>query len=413
VILELEQGKALLAEHDIHLKGIHLALPYIMQEADIQPGSWSFREIVHAGRAFSGAQGTVIIRDSHLQGQGTWASVPGVDLKLDLDLDLDAPLPAGSLRAESGWFDLPPEKHLVDLVPQLKGFELEGRAMLDVQARIRGTDLIPDLVLALEDVSLHNRDMDLRIRGLSGQVALDALDPLQTSRDRDTYLRVQDLEKDFFALSDGLLFFRVHGDTLLVDKCSWLVRPEGRFFIYGSNWDLARHEGQVEMFFEDVDLLHFLSQSTRGRIEGSGLFYGHLSLGVEESGLKLGQGYVYALPGTGRLGIRDEDWLDTLLLYVRESMAGHEYLSLLIQRLEQALHDFEYDYFTLNLVQKKQDVVARIEIRGQGVEGDPPQRVGSLVLNISGLEDTLNRVLELRPAGEEEIRRTLDDWFDF
>ncbi|RQD78520.1 hypothetical protein, partial [Desulfonatronospira sp. MSAO_Bac3] len=126
-----------------------------------------------------------------------------------------------------------------------------------------------------------------------------------------------------------------------------------------------------------------------------------------------GDGYIYSLPGTGRLGIKDEELMDTLLMYVRQSLAGQEYLSILSERLEEALRDFEYDYFTLNIIPMADDVRARIEIRGEGVHGDPPQRVGSLVLNVSGLEDTLNHALDLGITGEDAARRALDDWLDF
>ncbi|MFW6179231.1 MAG: hypothetical protein ACOC43_12815, partial [Desulfohalobiaceae bacterium] len=93
----------------------------------------------------------------------------------------------------------------------------------------------------------------------------------------------------------------------------------------------------------------------------------------------------------------------------RQSMEGQEYLSLLSQRLEQALREFEYDFFSFRLLPQEDEVAGRIELRGQGVRGDPPQKVGSLVLNISNVEQALNQALKL--GKEKALRNALDELF--
>jgi hypothetical protein len=92
-------------------------------------------------------------------------------------------------------------------------------------------------------------------------------------------------------------------------------------------------------------------------------------------------------------------------------MAGQEYLSLLSQRLEEALQDFEYDFFSLRLLPQEDGVSARMELRGQGVKGDPPQRVGSLVLNINDVQQALSQALKFNLGREEAVQKALEDLF--
>ncbi len=410
--LDLQQGELFVFEHTLGLNQVELSLPVVWGASDAQAGSWRIRELVYEDAALPGMDGTVLIHDYLLQVNGGWQFVPGADLDLRLNAALDDPGLKAELKAESGWFEVK-SQDFIHLVPELEDFEVRGMARIGLEAKVMHGRLSPHIELDFNQLYVHNQDIDLNLRGASGRVVLDGLNPLQTPEDEEVFIHVQELEQGMFLFRDGLTRFRILGERIFVDKSSWKVMPEGRVDIYASHLIPELNNGRIDLYFEGVDLLRILSQSTDGRVEGSGLFQGHLSFGLDEEGFSIGEGYVYALPGTGRLGIRDDEWLDTLLLYVRESMAGHEYLSILSERLEQALRNFEYDFFSFNLFHEPGDVGARIEIRGQGVEGDPPQRVGSLVLNISGLEETLNRALEFRPEGEKEIRRALDDLFEF
>ena len=410
--LDLKQGDLYVHEHSLGLNQVELSLPVVWGASDAQAGSWRIREIFYDEAALPGMSGTVLIHDHLLQVKGDWQLVPGVDVDLSLNAVLDDPGLKGEFKAESGWFEVKGQD-FTHLVPEFKDYEVRGLARIGIEANVKHGRLSPYIELDFNELYVHNQDIDLNLRGASGRVVLDGLDPLRTSGDEEVFIHVRELKQGMFVLRDGLTRFRIHGDRVFVDKSSWKVVPEGRVDIYAAHLIPELNHGLIELYFEGVDLLRVLSQSTDGRVEGSGLFQGHLSFGLDEEGVSIGEGYIYALPGTGRLGIKDEQWLDTLLLYVRESMAGHEYLSILSERLEQALRNFEYDFFSFNLVQEQDDVGARVEIRGQGVEGDPPQRVGSLVLNITGLEETLNRALEIRPEGEMDIRRALDDLFEF
>ncbi len=413
LMANISGGGVKIQDTGLELAGISLGLPVSWDSPVQTRGRWNISDIYYNGDKFPGLEGTVAVSDYLLQADGTWEVFPGIKADLGLDLFFGDQGLKGRATAGTDWIQVPSREQLQDFLPQIKGYDVTGRARLDMQMDLDAGGMEPYLQLELEDLDVQGRETGLAVKGISGLVVLDSFDPLQTARDQDSYLHVQELETDIFSARDGLTSFRVRGDNLIVDKSSWLLVPRGKVSVYSSRWDLEAGEGLLDMYFEDVDLLEYAGRAFQDKIQGSGLFYGHVHLGLDAQRISLGEGYVYSLPGTGRLGIKDEELMDTLLMYVRQSLAGQEYLSLLSERLEEALRDFEYDFFTLNIVPLADDVRARIEIRGQGVHGDPPQRVGSLVLNISGIEDTLNHALDLGITGEDAAMEALDDWLDF
>ncbi len=413
VRVSLDRGVAKIADLDLELADISLDVPVSWHNPEHDRGRWSIGGIAYAGKELPGAAGTAAFMDNSLQAGGTWEFAPNAVLNLEVDLNASEQGLQGQAIAGTDWFELPSREYLEKFVPESGDIEFQGLARLNAKAYISSTGIEPYLEVELDDVDVASRDIGLEIRGLSGMLALDDLDPLQTARDQESFLHIHELQAGIISARDGLTSFRIRGNKVMLDKSSWTLQPQGRVSVYSSRWDTKAGEGLLDLYFEDVDLLEYVGRVSEGRIKGSGLFYGHVHVGLDARGISLGDGYVYSLPGTGRLGIKDQDLMDALLMYVRESLAGQEYLALLMDRLEEALRDFEYDFFTLNLVPSMDDVGARIEIRGEGVHGDPPQRVGSLVLNVSGVEETLNHALDLGITGEEAVMRALDEWLDF
>jgi hypothetical protein len=191
-----------------------------------------------------------------------------------------------------------------------------------------------------------------------------------------------------------------------VDSGSCRLVPEGIIRLCQGRWDLKRGRGSARIYLQGIDALHLVQELTEDKLVGSGLFSGSFALGWDGRKVSIQGGHLYSLPGSGRLGIRDEVWLDKLLFYVRHGLQGQSYLFLLNERLELAFREFEYDFFSLRLLPKDKEVKARIELRGQGVRGDQPQQVGSLVFNVSGVQQALNQTL--RWCREEEVQQTLE-----
>lgn len=410
--LVLDQGQMALPAENLRLESIAMDLPLVLGPEEQQSGEFQIKRIHQGPTSWPGPQGQILALEEQLQLQGAWQFLPGFGLQLDLELALvEGKGLNGQFRVWSDWLDLSQGQELAAFIPELQDLELTGLARLDVQARLAANELQPYLELELSEVQIKMHDPEFRLQGLSGKIALDSLSPLQTARNQDTYIAFSELEWDFLQLEQGRFQARLQNAQFLLDSGSCILLPEGEVALYQGRWDLNRQEGAVRVFLQEVDPLQILSDLTQGKIEGRGLFSGSFALGFGQEGLLLRGGHLYSLPGTGRLGIKDEEWLEALLFYVRESLAGHEYLSLLSQRLEQALRDFEYDFFSLRLLPQAGDVAAQIELRGQGVQGDPPQKVGSLVLNINDVQEALNQTLRFNLGQGEVLQKALEDLF--
>ncbi|MFW6401971.1 MAG: intermembrane phospholipid transport protein YdbH family protein [Desulfohalobiaceae bacterium] len=407
----LEQGSLQLPEQDLALESITAELPLVLGRVGHQPGRFHVGRIKAQGAELPGPGGTVLFKNQELQLQGIWQVLPEILLQLDMDLALEDKGLEGSCRVFSDWFALPEPEELQRFSPLLQDLDLEfsGLARLDMRAELQGQDIEPYLQLELREAEINETKQDLQLQGLVATVALDSLAPLQTARGQGIDLEFSKLRWQELELQEGDLELRLLQDRLYLDSGSCSLQSEGEIRVHEGSWDLGKQQGEARIYLQEIDALGLVQDFTQGKLVGSGLFSGSFALGWDSQGASLGGGHLYALPGTGRLGIQDEEWLEKLLYYVRQSMEGQEYLSLLSQRLEQALREFEYNFFSFRLLPQEDEVAGRIELRGQGVRGDPPQKVGSLVLNISNVEQALNQALKL--GREKAVRKALDELF--
>jgi hypothetical protein len=405
----------LLSLHDpgLKIRDIYLDLPFILGDVEAKPGDFSIDSISYSDIKFPGMTGLVIIDNYKATAQGEWLFLPGAELDFSADVLIDQGKGViGKINAHSNWFDFP-EKEIIDsLVPALKDVTINGSARAQLDLDLGAATIQPVIQIDIRDAGVVYPGMDMEASGLSGSMVIDDFFPLTTPGNQRidiSKFRIGQLE-----LVDGFLAFRLESpERVFLEKTRWSL-PEGGFLAaHASRFNLQDLSADFEIFFEDVDLLQFVSRLSEEKIVGSGLVYGRVPVLYEKERVTIGRGYLYSVPGKGRLGIRDEEWLEVLLLYVRDAMKGHPYLSLVSERLEQALRDFEYDFLAVNLVPGPEDTSARIEIRGRGVEGDPPQEVGSLVVNVNDLGEIVNRVLRFQLTKDESIERALEDLLGF
>ena len=402
-----------LQEVGAELTDIKLDIPFVLGDVQVKPGSFSTGNISYSGTVLPGMTGTVMIDNYRLESRGKWPFLPGAELEFSLDMRVDPSQSlTGRINAQTDWFDLP-EKEVIDrLAPQLDGMTITGAARVELDMDLKGPLLKPLIQIDIRDVDAVYPDMDMQASGISGSVLIDDFFPLTTPGNQRidiSKFRIGQVE-----LERGFLTFRLESpESLFLEKTRWNL-PEGGFIAaHASRFDVKDFSADFEIFFEDIDLLKLVSRLSDEKIVGSGLVYGRIPLLYNQDRVRIGQGYLYSVPGVGRLGIRDENWLEVLLLYIREAMRDHPYLSLVSQRLEQALRDFEYNFLEVKLIPGLEDTAARIELRGRGVEGDPPQEVGSLVINVNDLGEIVNRILRFQLTKDESIERALDDLFGF
>ncbi len=392
---------------------IHLDIPFILGDADPSPGSLSTGEISFSGVSFPGMTGQIIIHDYQVKSRGEWPFLPGAKLEFFADITPDPDKGAtGRISAHTEWFDFP-EKEIIDrLVPALTDMTMTGSAKIGLDIDLRGSAIRPQARIDFRDAEIAVPDMDMEGSRIRGSVVIDDFFPLTTPGNQR--IDVGRFRIGLLELEEGFLTFRLESpESIFLERTRWNLLEGGFIAAHASRFNLQDMSADLEIFFENIDLLKLVSRLSQEKIVGSGLVYGRVPLQYKQDRVTIGDGYLYSAPGAGRLGIRDEDWLETLLLYVRDAMSGHPYLSLVSERLEQALRDFEYNFLAVKLVPGLEDTSARVELRGRGVKGDPPQEVGSLVINVNDLGEIVNRVLRFQLSKDESIERALDELFDF
>lgn len=391
---------------------ISLNLPISSGMALPNKGRFSIGQVGYDRIDLPGPSGQIDIHDNRLLVDGTWNPLSHAPLSFKADLDMNGSEMAGRLDADADWFDMPGKEDMNRLVPGLSDLDITGQARLKMRIDMDGPLLTPDLEVFLRDMAITSRQKDLEASGISGSVRVDRLAPVSTPGNQ--VLTIERVRLGAFEAGKGILAFRLEdSDHLFLEKMRLRLPQGGAIALQSARFDLGEQGGSVEVFLENIDLVALLAQLSDGKIDGSGLVYGRIPVSYAAGKIRLDTGYVYAVPGTGNLGIRDEAWLKTLMLYVNEAMAGHPYLSLVSERMEQALRDFRYNYLTIDLKKAGSETAARVELRGRGVQGDPPQEIGSLVLNINDLEELINRVLGFKMTSGESIDRALDDLLDF
>ena len=407
----LEGGRLAAPQQDLALTSVSASIPLILGDAQHEPGRFHVGSLRAKGTAVPGPQGDLRIRNRTLELGGRWQVLPDIALQMDVDLTLAGGSVSGTGRVSSDWFALPEPEMLSRFSPTLGELDLDlsGSAKLDLRAELHGQQVLPWLELNLRDATLQVPKQNLRLQGLNVSAAFDSLVPLQTAARQGMAVSFGAMSWRDIEVRHGDLALRLVQDRLLLDSGSCRLAPQGALRIYEGRWDLEKAQGAARVYLEEIDALHLVQKLTGDKLVGSGRFSGSFALGWDGQGINLDEGHLYALPGTGKLGIRDEAWMDKVLFYVRQSLAGQKYLSLLSDRLEQALREFEYDFFSLRLVPRDSDIAAQIELRGQGVRGDPPQRVGSLVFNISDVQQALNQALHW--GKKKAVRRALDELF--
>ncbi|MFN2341890.1 MAG: YdbH domain-containing protein, partial [Desulfonatronovibrio sp.] len=390
VRMESDISQFAVPELGLEIRGAAFDIPLALGRSLAQEGSFSIKSILYNDEVWPGIKGSADIVDHKVSVQGKWPFLPDaqMDFFSEIILDKNKDL-SGNIMAETGWFSLPEKDFLHKLMPELEGVDLDGNLKVDLSMDLAGLDLSPHLRLGFKDVNLSYEDMDLEVFDAAGEVNINSFSPLTTPGNQR--IDVSRLRIGLLELVDGFSTFRVESaESFFLERTRWNL-PEGGFIAaHSSRFNLDAGSADLELFFEDIDIIGLVSKLSEEKIAGNGLVYGRVPLIYEDDRITLGNGYLYSVPGTGKLGIKDEQWLEALLSYVRDAMAGHEYLATVSERLEQALQDFEYNYLTINIRQGLLGTSARIELRGKGVEGDPPQEVGSLVINVNDLEEIVN-----------------------
>jgi hypothetical protein len=411
-LVNLDRGSLLLSKPAVRIEGITLSLPTSAGTGTTEEGSFAVETVACGGIERQGPAGRLSFHDKRARIEGIWQLLEASSLSFEANLAFENGVPRGKTRLVQDWSPLPGHDELIRLAPGLGDVRISGETRAVAAVTFAGPVITPRVEISLRKGAVSSREKDLDVTGIAGKVVINSLHPLATPGNQ--VITAERFRSGKFEAQKGRLAFRLEDrDRLFLEMMQWHLPEDGMFTLRGTRFDLTEKSTRLDLYLENVDFVALLSRMTDGKIDGSGCVNGRIPVSYESGRVMLDNGYIHALPGTGRLGIRDEEWMDTLMHYINEAMAGHAYLEIVADRIEEALRDFIYDYLTVDLKRINGETSARIELRGKGARGDPPQEIGSLVFNINDLEEVVNRALGFVMTSGESIDRTLEDLLDF
>ena len=230
---------------------------------------------------------------------------------------------------------------------------------------------------------------EIEINGLSGGIRIEDLFRFRSAPH-------QRLEFDRAAV--GRWFFTA-------GRCEFQTESPHDYFLEQAavNWlggEVKTHAVHFQLPDPQIDLVLYAEGIEVGRVlelmhgfdgTGSGTLYGKLPLFIRQGRIRYGNGFLYSIPGEGgNLSIRDNDFLTAALPQTSEQYER-------VQMVEQALRDFDFDLFRLDLKPAAQGL-SSLTLRLSGRSRKTPAEVPvDLTVNLHGpLEQLLNLGLQLR-----------------
>jgi hypothetical protein len=389
----LGNGSLTYAPAAVVAKGIDLRLPIRMNAAGPagKPGVFSVRELALGKDALPAISGGAAFRDGQLDIGSDWELAPKFVAHL-----------VGEINAKKSHFTVNvPQTDIADpqtmgkLFAALKPIDLTGGVAVSGEATLVGGLFTPNIKIDLKDVNLGASAWDVKAEKVNGSVAITGFLPLSTPDAQQ--LTSSKVTFGKFEFKQGAVQFRlIDRQHLFLERTRFQLGESGNFLVHAMMVDFANPALETDVFLEDVNLGDWLTVLTGEKITGSGQLYGRVPVKFhpkDQDMISLGAGFIYSKPGEATLTVGDSKKVADLINRADPELAGNAQFAQIKQKAYEALSDFEYSMFRFDLVPEGDTVMLRVETRGKGRKGENPLEIGSLVVNVRGLEPAVNELL--------------------
>lgn len=290
---------------------------------------------------------------------------------------------AGEITLNVPPFEIDDPHALSRLIPALGGVELGGEVELTGRIDIRGGALHPFITLRGENLWAYSDDWAGEIETASGEITIDSFSPLTTPPDQ--VIRIEKALYGKHSVEDAELRFALApGGKAEVQQAAWNMPELGSFQASPFAIDLARPVIHTALSAWDLELYAWLPLLTDGRATGDGQLHGRINFAYDPQSrfkLFLGDG-VLSADEPGFVQVNDADALALLMEQSDARFSSDERLAAAKQGIIDALGDFRYSAFHVELEQRQRQTAALIRVEGRGREGAYPQAL-SLDLNVN------------------------------
>lgn len=388
--LALHDAKLTHEASKLTIPQISIALPLEIGPADNPPGTFSTGPITLGDQTYAPVAGTLHREGADVKLTGAW---PLLD---EVPVSWTAGYVAGQFTAEAttGQFDIVDPHALSKRYPMLSGVELSGTFELTASMSPQH-DHEPRVTVKLANADLQSRKYDLTLSKINGSITLDRLSPIRSPLGQS--LTIDKLQTGKLELHDGRVRFAiVSGRRVFIERLALTLGQSGRLTAHAFEYDLDEPRINTQLYVERLNLGDWLSVLTNETIRATGQLHGRIPVTIRPRAqwkISLGEGFLYAGPEQGTMQLPDAQRAGQLLDQADPRFRKDPELAAVRGKIVEALTDFEYSMFRFNLIKEGDDMMLRIETRGQGRTGENPQQIGSLVINVHNFDELVNQAL--------------------
>ncbi|MEP6343890.1 MAG: YdbH domain-containing protein [Maricaulaceae bacterium] len=170
------------------------------------------------------------------------------------------------------------------------------------------------------------------VQGLNGELAFTSFFPLETSGRQTLKLKSFD---PGFPLPDGEIEFELLPGKINIHRAEWTI-DDGSIYIEPLIWDFSATENRAVLAVKDVTIQNFIERPSDSKLEITGAVSGRLPLVVSGVQVNVEEGQL-SVPNGGNIRFNHSS---TDLAGAQNQAVGVAF---------DALKDFEYDMFELNI----------------------------------------------------------------
>jgi hypothetical protein len=400
--LSLQDAAALYKPDNLRLSKISATIPLAYNAQPGPRGPFQIQSIQLAQATYPPLTGTLGIAGQRVEFDAFWPLLKNAARVQALGwVDLGGPEPRGRIDAFLPDFTVTDPQTLSALISnkELAGLDITGTFAGNAQIQFRGSDIKPLVKLTLKDVNVATAE-EKSAEGINGTLVIDSFSPFTSQGGQRLTVKKASVGK--LGLAEGVLVFRIEAaDQFLVEGTDW-GWAGGR--LYGSSFRLDLNKPRLDLVVtgDKLSLAQVLDTFVGDRITGEGTVYGRLPVTLiwprvldrgelvtawSEPVPELGQGFVYATPGGGWIGMKAPEEL------LGKGLEGQD--PLVRKRIVAAMKALDYSVLKLDLVSKQGEVMGVAYVDGSGRLGRDRQPI-DLTFNISGIEEGLWAALKLQ-----------------
>jgi hypothetical protein len=362
---------------------------------DSRPGSFTVGTVSVGRDRFRPISGALKMANGAVDFSATWPVVEGATLTAAGHLEPGDGGWSGDVKASLPRFRLTDKSTLASMVTAARGFTLDGTFEADAELKLRDGQLDPRVTVSAIDASFAAAEWAVTVEGVNGTVVVDSFAPLSTPGAQAVAVKRASVGE--FVFADGSTHFRLEKDgSVLVEDMQW---GWAGGTLYGQSFRLdpaSAEKLDVIVFADNLSLGELLSLFAEGKVSGDGRLVGRIPVRVDWPRVTFGNGFLYSLPGRpGRLQVADTQFLGDLLDRGDPRFTTDRVLAEVKQRVLGALADFQYDVFSIDLVQEADGLLVKLHTDGKGLTGEHPQEL-DLTVNLHGAEEALNSTLVIK-----------------